>query len=221
MHSSLYDFAKTFCSNDAGTKPAFYYRKYDEIFGSRRFAPSAIVELGVHRGESTKVFATVYPNAKIIGIDLYLKEIDITGYPNLSYVQIDQTDSNALRALVDANFPSGLDLVIDDASHIGAFSYETFNILFPMLKSGGLYIIEDWGTGYWADWPDGASYRVPSISSDKRRLPSHDFGMVGFVKTLIDLVGHGDISHSAPEIDLALRLKSLDISAGVCIVEKA
>jgi len=25
------------------------------------------------------------------------------------------------------------------------------------LKPGGLYVIEDWGTGYWSDWPDGAA----------------------------------------------------------------
>ena len=40
---------------------------------------------------------------------------------------------------------SPLDLVIDDASHLYEPTKASFETLFPMLRPGGIYIIEDWG----------------------------------------------------------------------------
>jgi hypothetical protein len=37
-----------------------------------------------------------------------------------------------------------LDLVVDDASHLLVPSRSTCNALFPRLRPGGLYVIEDW-----------------------------------------------------------------------------
>jgi hypothetical protein len=45
------------------------------------------------------------------------------------------------------------------------------------LKPGGLFAIEDWGTGYWEAWPDGRAWRANE---------PHHAGMVGFIKELID-----------------------------------
>lgn len=93
------------------------------------------------------------------------------------------------------------------------------------VKRGGIYVVEDWGTGYWNSWPDGQSYQiVPCKHSDSTlkmgsllsRLSrnfglagrgyaqrpqadldfaGHNFGMVGFVKELVDEVGWPDITH--------------------------
>ena len=52
--------------------------------------------------------------------------------------------------------PDGFDIIIDDASHIGEFTKRSFWYLFDHhLKPGGLYVIEDWLTGYVDNWPDG------------------------------------------------------------------
>jgi len=54
--------------------------------------------------------------------------------------------------------PEGFDIIIDDASHLGKLTKIAFWHLFEThLKGGGFYVIEDWGTGYWSDWPDGMS----------------------------------------------------------------
>jgi hypothetical protein len=47
-------------------------------------------------------------------------------------------------------FSAPLDLVIDDASHIYGPTKASFQALFPLLRPGGLYLIEDWA---WAHWP--------------------------------------------------------------------
>src|SRR5690606_41306911 len=44
------------------------------------------------------------------------------------------------------------DLIIDDGSHINEHVIESFNFLFPRLKSGGIYVIEDVQTSYWVDY---------------------------------------------------------------------
>ena len=60
----------------------------------------------------------------------------------------------------------GFDIIIDDASHIGELTKATFWHLFDRhLKPGGLYAIEDWGTGYLDDFPDGKKIRAQAIDS--------------------------------------------------------
>ena len=51
---------------------------------------------------------------------------------------------------------------------------------------GGFYFVEDWATGYWTDFPDGGAFAEAAI--DGKRIVSHDHGMVGFVKALVDEV---------------------------------
>jgi hypothetical protein len=60
--------------------------------------------------------------------------------------------------LIRQRFPFGFDLVMDDTSHVGALSHITFHAVFPHFKGGGIYIVEDWGSGYWDDWPDGGRF---------------------------------------------------------------
>ena len=45
-----------------------------------------------------------------------------------------------------------LDIIIDDGSHINEHVIKTFNLLFPKLKDGGIYVIEDTQTSYWDDF---------------------------------------------------------------------
>jgi hypothetical protein len=59
--------------------------------------------------------------------------------------------------------PEGFDIIIDDASHFGDLTKIAFWHLFDNhLKPSRLYVIEDWGTGYWSDWTDGKTYRPRS-----------------------------------------------------------
>jgi hypothetical protein len=61
---------------------------------------------------------------------------------------VDQGDTRRLRAIVAAEIgDQSVDLVVDDASHLLAPTRRTFNCLFPFLRPGGTYAIEDW---WWA-----------------------------------------------------------------------
>lgn len=185
-------------SNDPVTKPLAYYDIYERTLLEENLTPRCILEIGVYQGESTKVLSQRFPEARIVAIDLNLRNIDFSGYPNIHYLQCDQTDQGKLEAICKEHFPVGIDLVIEDASHIGHFSSLTFKYVFPFLKSGGVYIVEDWGTGYWASWVDGGTFLERAVPRSTRKIArnmrSHDLGMVGFVKSLIDYTAEEDIS---------------------------
>ena len=72
--------------------------------------------------------------------------------------QCDQTDAEALRQLVSEY--GGFDIIIDDGSHLNDDVIKTFNILFPLLRQDGIYVVEDTQTAYWPTW--GGGHIVPS-----------------------------------------------------------
>jgi hypothetical protein len=216
-----------FAQRGPRSKASHYYAKYESYFRPLRDSPCTIFELGVFNGESTKVFSRYFSRSKIVGIDIELRPIDLSGFDNVTLAQCDQSDEDALANLVAEHAPGGIDIVIDDASHIGSLSKRTFEILFPKVVSGGLYIVEDWGTGYWSDWPDGEVYQTHETrpfhpGELPKRIVSHDYGMVGFIKHIVDLAGMSDnrpIFAAAQKV--TSQIKGFHIFPGTSVIEKA
>jgi hypothetical protein len=115
-----------------------------------------------------------------------------------------RADKAFLSKVANRTATEGFDIIIDDASHIGELTRTTFWHLFDHhLKPGGLYAIEDWGTGYLVDFPDGKKFdpKPPMLSRVRSVLPRplsrsvvvptpcHSCGMVGFIKELVDEQG--------------------------------
>jgi SAM-dependent methyltransferase len=226
LHSLAAISRALFPEKDAGTKPDDYYRVYEPHFAPIRNKSLNIVELGVLEGKSTKIFSRYFQHSRILAIDLTMRPIDFSDYANVHYTQCDQKDRLALAQLCNTTFPLGIDLVIDDAAHIGLYSLEAFLCLFPLLRPGGIYVIEDWGTGYWNDWPDGRSFQAHTCSDRKRglytRISSHDYGMVGMIKLLIDYVAGSDVrpTQGSPKTRSAL-IDTMEIHFGTVLLRKA
>jgi SAM-dependent methyltransferase len=205
MHESLVEIGRRICADaDPAAKTLNIYAIYDRYFGNFSDRAITLLELGVHTGESLKVWASYFPRGTIIGVDIIENRVDFSAYPNIVFERGDQTDPDRLKEICLAHAANGLDIIVDDASHFGHNSAASYATLFAYLNPGGLYIIEDWGTGYFDDWPDGSHFeRLPSEAVDGqigKRIPSHDFGMVGFVKSLVDEVAGFNVlpSLSAP-----------------------
>ena len=66
-----------------------------------------------------------------------------------------QSDGEILEDIVRNELGNELDLVVDDASHTYEETKASFEILFPLLQPGGIYLIEDWS---WAHTPH---YQAP------------------------------------------------------------
>ena len=122
--------------------------------------PLRLLELGVSHGGSLQLWRKFLgPQAIIFGIDIdpLCRPLDTPDLP----VRIgSQGDPKFLKAVVAEM--GGLDVVIDDGSHIAVHQRASFDALFPQLTEGGLYIIEDTQTSYWRLWDGG--YRRPGTA---------------------------------------------------------
>jgi predicted O-methyltransferase YrrM len=119
-----------------------------------RFPQANIVELGVDRGASTAFLHLVMAPKHLLALDIkpnnqpalqtFLDSHDPDGRVQVVW-ETDQADVGRLADLLDQAFGTeSLDLVIDDASHQLAPSRASFDLLFPRLRPGGMYVIEDW-----------------------------------------------------------------------------
>lgn len=121
---------------------------------SEEFAECRMVEVGVDKGGSTSFFTKLLNPKKLVAFELLDKPVqkltDFLAANDLEHrVEIhwgvDQSDPVAVPDILDQAFGNqSLDLVIDDASHMLAPSTASFAMIFPRLREGGLYILEDW-----------------------------------------------------------------------------
>ena len=148
---------------------------YQKAFGrASGFRARRIFELGLWDGGSAIFWCELAQPDLYIGIDTArpaesqaLSTYVASGPATRRVVTrwgVDQSDRAALVALVEESDARPLDLVVDDASHRYAPTRASFEALFPLLRPGGLYVIEDWAWAHWAEYqtPDHAWANDPS-----------------------------------------------------------
>lgn len=125
-----------------------YANWYENWFGPIKEKITNICEVGVYNGGSTKAFYDYFPNANILGLDIF----DKTQYENdrIETKIIDQGNLNDLDNFVNecCNKNLQFDIILDDGSHDVSHQQITFGKLFQLVKPGGIYIIEDMCTSY-------------------------------------------------------------------------
>jgi hypothetical protein len=187
-----------------------YLQWYDPMVERFVQSPIKLLELGIYEGGSLLLWRDYFPKATIVGVDIQIR-VDLSREERVRAFQGSQQDTGFLSEVAHQTAPEGFDIIIDDASHFGDLTKIAFWHLFDNhLKPAGLYVIEDWGTGYWRDWPDGKAYRARSelysgfLSLLRKfgvvsRIPSrnHSYGMVGFVKELVDEQGAADLTRGS------------------------
>lgn len=137
-------------------KSQWLYEAYENVFAS--LGPiRTILELGIYQGGSIALWREAL-RCRVIGVDLsappktarllerYVKESHAEGEVHC-YWRTNQMDAVALRDIVKKHTSGSLDVVIDDASHLYIPTRRSFEILFPLLRPGGVYVIEDWMAG--------------------------------------------------------------------------
>src|ERR1041384_5899313 len=119
---------------------------YDAAIGDAWPRVTAVLELGVHHGGSVQLWRGYFPHARIIGIDADIRGARIADPTRIELFQGRQDDAAFLHDIASRVAPEGFDLIIDDASHVRKPSEASFRALYPHLKPGGWYAIEDWAT---------------------------------------------------------------------------
>ena len=149
--------------------------EYIKIFDHLKDEKLNILEVGIFNGGSLLWMADYFKNASISGIDLKL--------PDISHERIKMSvcDQENLINLDRIGKELGkFDIIIDDGSHEFLKTEGTNIALFPYLKSGGLYIIEDFIADYWPEFPQYKDIHklIFEIAENKNKLGISDFNII-------------------------------------------
>lgn len=129
-----------------------YLEKYQMHFSSLRFKRINLLEIGVGGyddpnagGNSLRMWKKYFPFGRVHGIDIVDKSS--LSERRIQIHQGSQTDLPFLESVMEKVLP--VTIIIDDGSHISKDVITTFKFLFPKLKKGGWYVVEDIQTSYW------------------------------------------------------------------------
>lgn len=209
-----------YAAGDFTRKAPSYLQEYERILTGLRDSDVRILELGVSSGASLLLWRDYLSNAVIVGIDIEKMPGTIANQDRIHFIQGSQDDPLTLEKAAEIA-GGAFDLIVDDASHLGYLTKRSFTYLFPkLLKPGGIYVIEDFGTAYMPEYPDGSSFAEPlsdDMTSDTTVFESHQFGMVGVVKQLIDHMMQELMTGSRSYLSIA----RMTILTNIAFIEKS
>ncbi|MBP2477768.1 8-demethyl-8-alpha-L-rhamnosyltetracenomycin-C 2'-O-methyltransferase [Crossiella equi] len=190
----------------------YYTEHYPRYLEPLRDRPLTVLEIGIggfadpHAGgASLRMWKHYFPRATVYGVDVHDKSPH--AQQRIRVLQADQSDPEALLRVVATTGP--LDLVVDDGSHQNDHVLTTFRTLFPHVRDGGLYAIEDLQTSYW-----------PRFKGTSEELSSPRTSL-GFLKSLVDGLHHEEVlaGHRSPEATDAW-IRGLHFHHNLAVVEK-
>ena len=126
-------------------KHSDYFEVYDKHFRAIRERKLNILEIGVQYGGSVEMWAKYFPYAHITGVDID-PMCKIHAGARVSIKIGDQSDRAFLSQF------KNYDIIIDDGGHTMSQQQISFEVLFPLLNPGGIYVIEDLHTSYWPEF---------------------------------------------------------------------
>lgn len=126
-----------------------YLRLYERFSRTDRESVRSVLEIGVQKGASIRMWQEYFPNAQIYGLDISESALAVTG-ERISISLVDQSDADALEAFANQYGP--FDLIVEDGSHIWSHQITSLRVLLKHVKPGGQYIVEDLHTSYAADF---------------------------------------------------------------------
>ncbi|MDR2793573.1 MAG: class I SAM-dependent methyltransferase [Treponema sp.] len=181
-----------------------YFYIYDLLFAEyrKRSKSLTVMEIGVDRGGSLEIWKKYLPKgSKIHGVDINPKCRDIKFGGNI-YFHLGNASDYSFMEKEFSN--TEFDFILDDGSHVCSEVIETFRIMFPKIKPGGLYVVEDLHTSYWADYGGGCRKEGTSIEYFKK-----------FVEAL-----NSDYIKDFNEENYSQDIESITFYDSVCAVKK-
>ncbi|MFI9825463.1 class I SAM-dependent methyltransferase [Streptomyces sp. NPDC052013] len=129
-----------------------HYQRHLQHLKNKKFN---LLEIGIggysragQGGASLRMWKAFFPNAHIFGMDIHDKSF--VDEDRITTFIGDQSDPDSLNAVADKI--GEIDVIIDDGSHRSPHVITTFETLFPRLKDGGIYAVEDTQSSYWPEW---------------------------------------------------------------------
>jgi cephalosporin hydroxylase len=180
-------------------KAEHYLDIYEKLFSPLKDKELRILEIGVQKGGSIELWKRYFINAEIIGLDIHISECKHRG-ERITLISGNQSDKELLESL------GSFDIVIDDGGHTMEQQQTSFEILYPKLNAGGIYIIEDLHTSYWKEFQD----KKPTT--------------IDFLKSLIETVNEFGIKHdrsNCKELKFPkYEVNSISFFKSLCVIQK-
>ena len=170
-----------------------YLKIYEREWSKWRDQPIRMMEIGLNKGASIKLWLEYFTQATIYGIDIeeFKDGVGIPDQSRFQFRQGDQMDPYFWERLKETD-PGDFDIIIDDGCHFSGPIIVAFNSLWGRVKPGGYYVIED--------------------ITEARNVESHTPGFptqVEFVQTFI------------PQVVFALNdIEEMFVSKDMCMLRK-
>jgi hypothetical protein len=133
--------------SDKGSTFHNYTELYSEYFAPLKEKPIKFLEIGIYKGSSVKMWEEYFKNADLHFMDITYKYVEYHSKRSHYYL-CDQGNAAELNQFIQ-KAGGGFDVILDDGGHSMPQQITSFKTLFPHVKSGGMYIIEDLHTSYW------------------------------------------------------------------------
>jgi Methyltransferase domain len=205
-----------------GTDQIIYMTYFWEHMHRLESAAFTMLEIGVYQGQSLEVWKHIFPAAKIHALDI---NPDCTRYADPPRVEItigSQNDPAVLEAWA-GQVDGPIDVIIDDGSHVMEHLKTSFTHLFPKLRSGGLYVLEDLGACYMPEYGGKDLKEETRYRKFKRFAKGLIHGLDAFDKmTMMELLKSyvDNINASFSGIDNPLQIDHIHFYENVYFVYK-
>jgi demethylmacrocin O-methyltransferase len=206
---TLTELAEEFGSDKWGVHR--YTPHYERHFAPLRDREMVLLEIGIggyareqQGGASLRMWKWFFPRAQVVGLDL--EDKSFVDEDRITSVQGSQTNGRLLRRIC-ARFGAPT-IVIDDGSHRPPHVIKSFQVLFPLLAAGGLYVIEDIQTSYWPQWKGSLDLDDPTTS-------------MAMVKRLVDGLNFEEFLDEAYEPTYTdLNIRAVHCYHNLVVIEK-
>ena len=207
---SLRDLAVAMSTDKEGAHS--YIAAYERHLGHLREQPIRLLEIGIggyadpgKGGASLRMWKAFFPQAHVFGLDITDKSA--LAEDRITILCGDQGDPAFLEDMATRHGP--FDLIVDDGSHRSEHVITSFRALFPHLRDGGIYAIEDLQTSYWERYGGSSE-------------PNHEGASMTFLQRLTDGLNYAEFDIPDYEPSYTDRwVRSISFWHNLAIIEKA
>lgn len=137
---------------------------YENAFDPIRTNVKKVLEVGVFFGSSINMWKDYFPSAVIYGLDhfegLQGNGSNFSGFldyynkckqnpdPRIQLYKVNQSKEEELKQFVNSQTLNSFDVILDDGSHLMHDQQITLGMLWPLVKSGGYFVVEDLHTSF-------------------------------------------------------------------------
>lgn len=179
-----------------------YMHRYEELFHHIRNNKINLLEIGVHNGSSLRAWKEYFPNAHIMGLDIDPR-CSVYAQDRIDIYTGSQIDDGVLNTIIKDS-PKGIDIIIDDGSHLTEHLVYTFNRLFPHVNSGGWYVMEDLANSHRDLTNDVKGWQGMHLNN-----PNTDYTNKRYVMDAFILQKIRDLDHLRGNIDLFVVMSQM------------